>query len=821
MKKYLLNLVLFLSITCIAQTPGDIAQSFGNFPSFNSFVNVIATQTDGKILVGGGFTSYNGLNENYIIRLNADGSKDSSFDTGTAFNGEVLTIEQQIDGKILVGGSFTSYNGVTENRIVRLNVDGSKDSSFNTGTAFNSGVITIKQQTDGKILVGGQFSSYNGLTENKIVRLNPDGSKDTSFNTGTGFNEFVRTIQQQTDGKILIGGSFFSYKGTTENRIIRLNTDGSKDTSFNIGTGFNGSVTTIQQQTDGKILIGGSFVFYNDITENNIIRLNIDGTKDTTFNTGTGFNSAVLSIAPQADGKILVGGGFTSYNEVTENRIIRLNSDGTKDATFNTGTGLNSDVRTIYLQSDGKILIGGSFTSYKGVTENYIIRLNTESSKDTFFNNGTGFNGSVWTIHQQADGKILIGGDFTSYKGITENRIVRFNVDGSIDTSFNTETGFNGSVWTIQQQTDGKILVGGDFTSYKGIAENRIVRLNADGSKDSSFNTGTGFNSTVFTIEQQTDGKILAGGQFTSYNSATENRIIRLNTDGSKDTSFITGTGFNGTVLTIQQQTDGKILIGGSFANYNGNTSSTRIIRLNLNGNIDNSFNSGTGFTNIVNKIKIQSDGKIIVTGAFTGYNGAEENRIIRLNTDGTKDTNFNTGSGFNGQALNATIQTDGKILVGGQFTSYNGTAENRIIRLNTDGSKDSSFNTGTGFNGLVRTIKQQTDGKILVGGSFALYKGNNSSAYLIGLHSEVSLNTTGFNNTNSLVLYPNPVKNILNIKSTDFINLKGVKIFDLQGKLIIEDTNDIINVSSLSKGLYIIKVETEEGEFTKKFIKE
>jgi uncharacterized delta-60 repeat protein len=819
MKKYLLHLVLFLSITCIAQTPGDIAQSFGFLPGFNNFVNVIATQTDGKILVGGEFTSYNGLNENYIVRLNADGSKDTSFNTGTGFNGGVTTIQQQTDGKILVGGQFSSYNGLAENRIVRLNDDGSKDSSFNTGTAFNSGVITIQQQTDGKILVGGQFSSFNGLTENKIVRLNPDGSKDTSFNTGTGFNEFVRTIHQQTDGKILVGGSFFSYNGSTENRIIRLNTDGSKDTSFNIGTGFNGSVTTIQQQTNGKILVGGFFSTYNGVTENSIIRLNSDGSKDTSFNNGTGFNNGIRTIKQQTDGKILVGGDFTSYNGVTENRIVRLNADGSKDATFNTGTGFNSTVLSIYPQTDGKILVGGFFSTYNGVRENSIIRLNSDGSKDTSFNNGTGFNNGVRTIQQQTDGKILVGGDFTSYKGVTENRIVRLNTDGSKDSSFNTGTGFNNTVWTIKQQSDGKILVGGAFTSFNGVIENRIVRLNADGSKDTSFNLGTGFNNTIYTIQPQTDGKILVGGEFTSYNSVTEKGIIRLNLDGSKDTSFNTGTGFDADVLIIQPQTNGKILVGGNFNSYN-NVTENFILRLNADGTKDTSFNTGTGFNNNIITIQTQADGKILAGGNFDSYNGVGVSKIIRLNTDGSKDTSF-TGTGFNNSVLTIQPETDGKILVGGFFNSYNGLTENRIVRLNADGSKDTSFNTGTGFNNAVWTIQQQADGKILVGGDFTTYKGNNSSAYLIGLHSEESLSSNSFNLDKTLVVYPNPVKDILHLQLNNFNTIQSVKIYDLQGKIVLQDTKDNLNLSNLSNGLYLIKVITSDGEFTKKFIKE
>ena len=225
----------------------------------------------------------------------------------------------------------------------------------------------------------------------------------------------------------------------------------------------------------------------------------------------------------------MVGGIFTSYSGVTSNYIIRLNTGGTIDNTFNIGGGFNNSVASIILQPDNKILVGGIFTSYSGVTSNYIIRLNSNGTIDNTFNIGTGFDSYVQSIILQPDNKILVGGNFTSYNGVARNNIIRLNSDGSIDNTFNIGTGFNNFVWPMISQTDGKILVGGNFTSYNGVTRNRIVRLNSDGTIDNAFNIGTGFTSdTLTTMILQPDGKILVGGSFTSYNSTTRNRITRL-----------------------------------------------------------------------------------------------------------------------------------------------------------------------------------------------------------------------------------------------------------------------------------------------------
>lgn len=368
-----------------------------------------------------------------------------------------------------------------------------------------------------------------------------------------------------------------------------------------------------------------------------------DGTLDISFNVGTGFNNAVSAIVLQPNGKVLVGGSFTSYNGQTQNRIVRLNEDGTIDTLFNIGTGLNNSVFAVALQPDGKILVGGSFTEYNGQTRNRIIRLNEDGSLDTFFNIGAGFSfinatyTSVRTISLQPDDKILVGGRFTQYDGQNVNYIVRLNTDGSLDTSFDVETGFNDVVFTITPQTDGKILVGGWFTSYNGQAQNKITRLNADGALDATFDIGTGFNDEeVSTIVLQSDGKILVGGYaFTLYNGQTSNRIVRLDTDGTLDTSFNIGTGFNNAVNTISLQSNGKILVGGDFTSYNGQTRN-RIVRLNTDGSLDNSFNIGAGLDNWVTTIALQPNGKILVGGNFTEYDGITQNRIVRLNGTAT-----------------------------------------------------------------------------------------------------------------------------------------------------------------------------------------
>jgi len=369
----------------------------------------------------------------------------TSFSIGSGFNNTALTIAIQSDGKILAGGNFTEFSGISQNSLIRLNSNGSKDTSFNIGSGFDSGVgyNSIAIQSDGKILVGGYFTTFSGASQNYLIRLNSDGSKDSTFNIGSGFNGGVVAIAIQSDGKILAGGEFTTFTGSTQNRLIRLNSDGSKDSTFNIGSGFNMGFFDIELQSDGKILVGGYYTQFTGSSQSYLIRLNSDGTKDTSFNIGSGFNvgsqSYVQKIKVDSNGKILVGGAFTSYSGSSQNRLIRLNSDGTKDTSFNIGNGFNysgffeyPDVFAIAIQSDGKIVVGGNFPQFTGSTQNRIIRLNSNGSKDTTFNIGTGFDTNVWSIEIDSNQNILAVGSFTTYSGSSQNYLTKLNSNGSI-----------------------------------------------------------------------------------------------------------------------------------------------------------------------------------------------------------------------------------------------------------------------------------------------------------------------------------------------------------------------------------------------------
>jgi uncharacterized delta-60 repeat protein len=421
-----------------------------------------------------------------------------------------------------------------------------------------------------------------------VEKINLDGTNDSTFNTSGVFDETPEACALQSTGKLIVVGPFAALKNssgtyTLRARICRLNTDGTLDTTFsaqaslamtsattNFST-FKLLIDTAAGANQDKIyLISVGFVG----ARRGLIRLNSDGSLDTTFpatgiNFGTtGLLVAVTDIKFASDGNLLITGAFTSIsiNSVSTNcsELVKLNLDGT----------LNSYVPTR----------NGSTTT-NGLTTGGIARYGHK-------------------LKQQSDGKILMVGYQGYYiAGVQYSGITRFNSDLTIDTSF------TGDVFSTQftsfdavQQSTGKYIYVNSSTAYKGTASNYIRRLNSDGSFDSSFSIGTGFNNVCDSVIVLSGGaeqdKIVVTGRFTSYNGTPCKGIIKLNADGTVDSSFDLSANYNGRIKNITA-TGSKYFLTGGFTNYYQPTFLPNLgnISNDLVGNIEtgNSYTYPTG----------------------------------------------------------------------------------------------------------------------------------------------------------------------------------------------------------------------------------
>ena len=679
---------------------GDLDSTFNaSVTEGTGYVSKTVVQPDGKIIAVGYFQRVNGIRKSSITRLNADGTLDTSFITGTGITQQASfpVVALQPDGKILIGGVYI-YNGQAINALARLNSDGSLDSTFNAwGGIFSLNDILVLP--NGKILICGNFPGRSG-----VIRLNSNGTYDAEIDLVGGD---VETIALAPDGKIVVGGNFYQPR----NNVARFNADLTLDTTFNPTTGSNGySVNKVIVQPNGKILAAGDFLTFNGVATEGLIRLNDNGSVDTTFDftNETPRFLRVTSIALQSDGRILADYNYTYNTYQYSIDVRRFNPDGTTDTTFNTNTDNNLYAFDLNILPDGSILVGGSFFQINNQQHLRLVKLNSNGSLVNSFNPAFSSVGTIYAIEKQPDGKTLIAGNFFYVNGVTKNLIARLNPDGSLDNSFTTSPELGGTIYDIVVQPNGKIIIGGIFGGSEHFPAFGLARLNSDGSYDADLNNNSNFRmNAAYALTPQSDGKILVGGEIYTRTVNPPPVIFRLNTDGSLDSSFNAATRTNNSTIVrdILVQPTGKIVIGGSF-NPQTNFQRQNIARLNADGTLDSVFSST--IQQDIYSLAQQSDNKVYA-GGFGFY---------RYSSEGIPDSTYNTASITNRTVYDIAIQSNGKILIGG----YSNSPVNPIVRINDNGTIDSTFNANT--PGTIYALNSQSDGKTLVGGAFLDFNG-------------------------------------------------------------------------------------------------
>ncbi len=377
--------VLLLSPLAASGQPGTVDLSFRP-PADLTGVRSIVVQLDGKIVAGGEFDPMRGRAA--LARLNPDGSPDPSFRTGAGANGPISRVALQSDGRILIGGAFTAYDGQVRRSLARLGADGSLDASFASGTGADGEVTGIAVQPDGKVVIVGGFSSVNGVARMRVARLHANGSVDTAFvppalgDGGAGPGVNLYDTLALPGNEVIIGGSFAFVAGVEQTGVARLNADGSRDATF-VPPFFSASVAGLTRQSDGFILAVGDFWGSPGV---GVTRLMPNGEPDSGFGSGiccASDDPMVSDVVVQEDGRILVcGRNFHIGEDSTQWGVVRLDAQGNADLSFSSGSSLPpfSEYSTLALQDDGKVLVGGAFIGQYRLPVTGILRLNNDES---------------------------------------------------------------------------------------------------------------------------------------------------------------------------------------------------------------------------------------------------------------------------------------------------------------------------------------------------------------------------------------------------------------------------------------------------------
>jgi|GEM_PF-975236 len=681
----------------------------------------------------------------------------SKYGTGNGSNGCPYTnvtnrkFCEQPDGKIILAGGFCQFNGVVHSGVVRLNVDGSLDDSFDAGTTFeynvgNYSFTALALQNDGKVIA--IRTEFDGVNISRIRRLNIDGSLDAApVFQGDILQGIIYEAIVQPDNKLILCGDF-TYEDTDLSMhydIIRINPDGSLDNTFTGGDFVlmqNGKIEDMKLDAQGKLLIAGGFNTFNGVNSAGFVRLNPDGTIDQTLNIGAGMNDAVKSFAIQPDNKILLAGDFGLYQNMNTGCLIRIHPDGTLDGTFQPSMGTYWPVEHLNVLPDNRILFTGNSTSL-GVNHGFF-RLNSDGSLDTattgseVYNSG---NPPYTEFKFLSSGKLMIIGNIYQYQGKYRGGIARLDTNFLLDLSFGMKPGFiSADIQHTLAQPDGKILVGKrlDYEAdalhtYNDVFVKGLLRLQADGSLDTTFHIADSLFVSVRAMARQPDGKIIVAGRtewLDGIDISSQGNVARFNPDGSIDSSFLI---YNFTMYSFSEvliQPDGKIIVLGYFTPISGN-SLTNIVRFNTDGTPDNTFNAGTGTNGEITSGALTNSGKIIIGGDFNSYNGLPFVRFCALNSDGSIDAGFD----FNGSIFSAPwsikTQSDGKILLAGETLGDDNNFSRVLLRLNPNGNVDPNFEVN-GFqnvnvSGEIMDMLPLPNGKLLLGGE--IYNFSNSTA--------------------------------------------------------------------------------------------
>jgi uncharacterized delta-60 repeat protein len=756
-------------------------------PEANSYVYKTRVFPDGAILVSGSFTSIGGQPRNHYARLRADGSVDAAFHNASPTR-DVLAIEVQPDGKALIGGMGTQGNG----GLLRLNADGSVDAGF--VDAASSGLPLIRAialQPDGRILIAGTFTVIGGQPRTNLARLNANGTLDPSFDAGAlaASTQFINDLSVQADGRIVVAGY-----GT----LLRLLPSGQADTSAPLPSmATDASVYAAELQADGKLLVGGGYGMKLDgIDRGTLVRLNTDGSVDTSFLPNA--KGDIQSIIRDGSGNIVIAGIAGSVGSTLHRGMVRLTADGSVDPSFMIPETSATPIYDVALQGDGKLVLGAHFEQINGLARKFIARLHpdgrldngasgalsvtprvseggsaspaaaqsvNEGAKASFtftpdpgralasvagcgdgIRSGNAYvtgwvyadctvsasfvpeanvvfdpapNANVESIRIQADGRILAGGWFTRIGGRDRLKVARLDPsDGSAEADFADGTGIYQSgntggsvVYAVAVQPDGKVLFGGE----KGLTRN-----NADGSRDAAFSAALGPDAYVEKVIVQPDGGILVAGRQLLAGAAAAN-LIRLRANGSLDNGFNAdfGTPDEISIYAMLLEPDGRILVGG------GSVGGGYLGRLNADGSLQKIFPASSSISDVTALHRLD-DGRYLI-GAFAridfGDGSPVDSQIVRMLPSGARDPAFvaRVDGGYGG-VKSIAVQPDGNILIGGGFRTIDGVVRPNLARLRANGVLDESFDSRP--NTWVKDIALQTDGKIVIAGYFSQISG-------------------------------------------------------------------------------------------------
>jgi uncharacterized delta-60 repeat protein len=836
MKKILLLrywvLSWLLSFSAAAQSPDP---GFGPMSLYRvATVDAAAEQPDGKLVVSGNFIRVNGTATTSMARLNPDGTLDQAFTSTVGASSSPSGLYVLPGGQILAfGTNQLLIGGQTYNGLVKLNPDGTVATGFSVGTGPGAGTIRgVLVQPDGKILVGGSFTAFNGVAAAGLVRLNADGSLDLAFTTalGTGFTGGdVVVINRQADDKILVGGRFTDFNGTGRGYLVRLLPSGALDTSYNpvTSSAFGTYHLALDPVTGQAVVVGVS-------PGQGATRLNVDGSLDGSFQAAPLSVQLCIGVGRNNNAQLLIDGNrnvLLARSCVTSSGggyLTRYTASGALDNQFNGQTDLNGIVNVLLPLASGRTLVAGAFNRYGGLSNVNLVQIDGLGQPRPGYNPTLDAPGIVNRLLRQPDGKLLVAGLFREINGLAATNLIRLQPNGTPDAGFG-QPRFDGPIEVMALMPDGRMLVGGSFSVAAGVASPMLARLEPGGTFDGSFrHPGTSVAiPPVRSLAVLPDGKVLLGtssGINVGGRTATLHRYLP---DGQPDAAY--GQAVGATINSINDLLalpDGRHYVAGTFTSFGGSPAEG-LVRLLPDGSADPAFIRPTTNPSLsaVTRVLPAPSGQIVVGGSFSSYRGHASAGLVRLNDNGLPDPAFRAT--LSGISLALYVQGDGKVLMGSNGThSVGGVNQGGLSRLNADGTLDNSFVTGPSLiSSNVLTAAVQPDGKLVVGGLFTQVAGQ---AHLSAVRLLVpNLVTAARRAADARTqVWPVPAATELHLRVSLADRPRQLVLLDALGRVVRRQqasatAEQTLSVRQLPAGVYLLRIDYAAGPVTRRVVVE
>jgi|GEM_PF-2122958 len=819
--KKLYSLLLFIVFGILSSNAQVVDETFVQPTPYKAAkIAVIKELSDGKILLGGSIQFYKEKKVRNLIRLNADYSLDETFVYNGDPKSEIKDVKLQSNGNMIVLTTKDNLGYADYFKLYQLDTNG--EIIKEVSDVFNATSIAI--QADDKILVTGGALGYYSFTSCYLKRFNSDFTLDETFNNNLAFNAATNNVAVSSNG-IYVGGMFTAVDGIAKNSLVKLNSDGIIDSTFDVGAGANGFAFSMTLQDDGKIIVGGNFSHtVEGLPSNNMCRLNLDGSIDTSFSAQ--YYNYANSVIAIKDSHLYVDAGIN--DETTFGHyLIRLKPDGSLDENFNR-LKLNEFGSDYFVSGfvNGKIFYNNSeYTGNRyGLSISDLEGNTLDSSELKPSRYGSFESGGYF------DGKLVIKGDFVKLNDIETFGIGLLDANGNVDESFVFPI-YRGEIKQIQVVNNSVFL--GTKTKFINLDAKGLVLKDFDFKIDSDL-------LEIAQFKVLDNGKILLTDQW---------QLVLLNEKGVQESKFTLNSDSNFWITNLRFETQNdKVICAGQFESFGaGYIPKSKLMRFNMDTSRDESFNTNIGADKAITKINILDSGEIVIAGEFLNYNNiSTPNQLVKLSKDGEIDIKFNENLKIPKVGISGGEHYDYRKIEEVDSVIYITQVPSKVTAINLDGTTKADFEMPAVIDNItdIVGVKDTEDSSPVSGKGksvstsdnymFAIGTNNNSnsgsSATIVKLNlgkssGSLSVGPTPEKLASKVQVFPVPVQEKMSLSFSNSIVPNKIAVYSVNGQELysakVQSTDNIeVDMSQFTSGIYFIKLSSDSGTITKKIVK-